>query len=187
MELYRKGQSTNMAARQWKALLGVMVAAGVLGASAPAWADARTEARKHFKAGMDLLARGSYDKGVEELKKAYEILPHPNVLYNIGRAYAESGDLENAIAAYKQYLAESPQDADDVSKIVAQLQTRLERQKAALAVAQQTGPTGPAGATGPAGPTGPTGPDGLRVQLGLLACGRPHRPSGASAPLARLA
>ncbi|MCC6647756.1 MAG: TonB-dependent receptor [Polyangiaceae bacterium] len=134
-------------------------------ATSPAHADDRTEARKHFKAGMELIARGSYDRGISELKKAYEIKPHPNVMFNIGRAYAESGDLENALLAYKEYLASSPPDADDVQKIIVRIQARLDRQKAALAAAQggptgPTGPTGPAGATGPTGETGPTGPVG---------------------------
>ena len=72
-----------------------MVAGLVLGAlaltSAGALADERTEARTHFKKGMAEIADGRYDSGIEELKKAYDILPHPNVLYNIARAYAGPG------------------------------------------------------------------------------------------------
>ena len=48
-------------------------------------------------------------RGIEELKKAYEILPHPNVLYNIARAYADQGDLENAVAYYKQVPRGEPE------------------------------------------------------------------------------
>ncbi|HJL48259.1 MAG TPA: hypothetical protein RMG45_20540, partial [Polyangiaceae bacterium LLY-WYZ-15_(1-7)] len=48
-------------------------------------ADVRTEARRHFRRGMQLIADGSLDEGIEELELAYETLPHPNVLYNIGR------------------------------------------------------------------------------------------------------
>jgi iron complex outermembrane receptor protein len=141
-----------------KRLLASLAFAGLLGTAAVAHADDRTEARKHFKTGMDLIAKGSYDRGIAELLKAYEIRPHPNVLFNIGRAYAESGDLEQALAAYKKYLETSPGDTEDVGKIVAQIQSRLDRQRAALAAAQATGPTGPAGPTVPSG-TGPTGPE----------------------------
>ncbi|MCC6647758.1 MAG: TonB-dependent receptor [Polyangiaceae bacterium] len=141
-------------------LCGVSVAAALAALSSTALGDDRTEARKRFKSGMDLIARGSYERGISELKKAYEIKPHPNVLFNIGRAYAESGDLENAILAYKEYLASGPPDADDVQKIVTQIQSRLDRQKAALAAAQG-GPTGPAAPTGPTGPAGETGPTGV--------------------------
>src|SRR6185369_14185401 len=50
-------------------------------------ADARTEARAHFKKGMDAIGQGRYEDGIAELQCAYEILPYPNVLYNIARAY----------------------------------------------------------------------------------------------------
>nr|MCU0677156.1 hypothetical protein [Myxococcota bacterium] len=66
-------------------------AALVLGLAAlavPTLADVRTEARRHFRRGMDLVAAGNLDEGIAELEVAYETLPHPNVLYNIGRAYA---------------------------------------------------------------------------------------------------
>jgi iron complex outermembrane receptor protein len=156
------------------ALHGALAALLLLGAAATAQADTRTEARKHFKAGMELLSRGSYDKGVAELERAYEILPHPNVLFNIGRAYAEQGELDKAVSTYRRYLESSPQDLDEVAKIVDQLQKRIDRRAAALAAAQTaSGPagpaTGPAGpATGPAGPAtgpqGPTGPDATGPQ-----------------------
>jgi outer membrane receptor for ferrienterochelin and colicin len=165
-------------------LAAALIAAAVLGLSREALADQRTEARKHFKAGMDQIARGSYDTGIAELELAYEILPHSNVLFNIGRAYAEAGELAKAVAAYKRYLDTSPPDADEVTKIVGQLQARIDRRAAALAAAQTTlpgatgpagpatGPTGPAGATGPegpaaTGPTGPTGPAGPTAGAGL--------------------
>ena len=38
---------------------------------------------------MELVVEGRTDEGVAELEQAYEILPHPNVLYNIARAYAD--------------------------------------------------------------------------------------------------
>ncbi len=163
-------------------LLGVGTWLAVLGLSGAAHADARTDARKHFKAGMELIQRGSYDRGIAELKRAYELLPHPNVLYNIGRAYAEAGDLENAIDAYKQYLAQSPPDADDVSKVVTQLQARLERQKAALAAAESTAPTGPTAATGPAGATGASGGTGATGASGGTTAGA--TPAGPTGPAA---
>jgi len=59
--------------------------------STPAVAGEKEEARRHFKAGMQAISDGQYEKGIAELKEAYAILPHANVLYNIARAYAESG------------------------------------------------------------------------------------------------
>src|SRR5260370_42163224 len=87
----------------WSALAAL--GAAVLLFSSPAHADARTEARRHFKTGMQLIQNKQYADGIAELEKANEILPHPNVTYNIARAHAEAGNLEQAVAAYKQYLA----------------------------------------------------------------------------------
>jgi outer membrane receptor protein involved in Fe transport len=100
-------------------------------------ADARTEARSHFKKGMEAIANGHYEIGIVELKRANEILPHPNVVYNIARAYAESGDLENAVAFYNRYLEGDPSDADEVTQIVASLLARIRRQQSAASQASQ--------------------------------------------------
>lgn len=116
---------------------------GVVTSMAPvAFADARTEARAHFRKGMAAISAGKYEVGVEELKEANRILPHPNVLFNIGRAYVEMGDLENGILYYRQYAENDVPDREEVRAIVTQLQNRLDRQKAALAAAQQ--PASPA-------------------------------------------
>ena len=77
--------------------------------SGGALADERTEARAHFKKGMAAIADGQYEDGHRGAQGAYEILPHPNVLYNIARAYVESGDLESAVAYYQKYLEGNPQ------------------------------------------------------------------------------
>ena len=55
-------------------------------ADARARADARTEARRHFKSGMELVRKGRYDDGSRELEAANAILPHPNVTFNIAQA-----------------------------------------------------------------------------------------------------
>jgi outer membrane receptor for ferrienterochelin and colicin len=111
-------------------------------------ADERTEARVHFKKGMTAIADGSYDVGIEELKKAYAILPHPNVLYNIARAYVDIGDLENAIAHYHRYIEGNPTDRDEVVQMIGSLEARVRRQQAQLFETQQ--PQG-GGATVPGG------------------------------------
>ena len=117
-----------------------LVIGAILFSASGALADARTEAQAHFKKGMAAIADGKYEEGISELKRAYEILPHPNVLYNIARAYAESGDLEGAVAYYRKYLEGNPPDKDEVTTVVNALEGRLERQKAIAAAAQQAAP-----------------------------------------------
>lgn len=148
------GRRTRARVRSW---LAAAVVASAL-APAPAFADARTDARVHFKKGMDAIGAGRYEDGIAELEKAYEISPHPNVLYNIGRAYAEAGDLERAIGYFRWYLEGNPPDKEEISTVVRNLEARLARQREAARQAQATTPTEPTTPTTPAVPTTPTTP-----------------------------
>lgn len=132
----------------------ILALGALLFASTHARADARTEARGHFKKGMEFISNGRYEDGIGELQRAYEILPHPNVLFNIARGYAESGDLENAAANYKKYLEGNPADRAEVVQIVASLEARIRRQQASLAAARESGT--PAATPVPVVPVTPT-------------------------------
>jgi iron complex outermembrane receptor protein len=110
------------------AAASLAIAASLLASSA--LADARTEARRHFKNGMTLISKGNYTEGIAELEEANRILPHPNVTFNIARAHAEAGNLEQAIALYRDYLASDPADREKVERIVKDLDDKLATQKA---------------------------------------------------------
>ena len=101
-------------------------------------ADARTEARRHFRRGMELVVEGTVDGGVAELELAYEILPHPNVLYNIARAYAENGRYDDALEYFERYLASDPPDREEVRQVLAAIEQRIASRDALTA-----GPTTP--------------------------------------------
>ncbi|MDB5215813.1 MAG: TonB-dependent receptor, partial [Myxococcaceae bacterium] len=138
------------------ALLAIAVVALLVLRTTPAFADARTEARSHFKKGMDEITAGKYDDGIAELQKAYQLLPHPNVLYNIARAYAEAGDLEEAITYFRKYLEGNPPDKEEASQILKNLEARIKRQQQAAREAAQAQsptavPTADAGAPADAG------------------------------------
>ncbi|NOY93685.1 MAG: TonB-dependent receptor [Deltaproteobacteria bacterium] len=111
-----------------------------------AHADVRTEARRAFRHGMELIQEGQVDEGVASLQEAYDILPHPNVLYNIGRAYAEAGRYDEAVEYFERYLAADPPDREEVQGFLGALQDRIaarERaaQPAAETVTQEVAPT----------------------------------------------
>jgi outer membrane receptor for ferrienterochelin and colicin len=106
-------------------LLSLCVFALAIFSTSVVLADARTEARGHFKRGMDAIAKGQYDEGISELEKAYAILPHPNVLFNIGRAYNELGELEKAVEWYRKYLDTNPPDKEEVGNLVKSLEARI--------------------------------------------------------------
>lgn len=104
-------------------------------------ADVRTEARTHFRRGMALIAEGDIDGGVAELLEAYDILPHPNSLYNIARAYAESGRYEEAIEYFERYLESDPADREEVDGFIAALRERMGAGSAVAATTEGEGET----------------------------------------------
>ncbi len=83
-----------------------------------ALADARDDARRAFKNGMELIERGAHADGALLLEKAYEILPHPSVLYNIGLAWADAGKFDKAVSAFERYLAAGPDDTAAVERLI---------------------------------------------------------------------
>src|SRR5688572_28151474 len=79
----------------------VMVAVGApVHADVVPVADAavKERARAHFKAGSALLAVGDYDKAIASYLEAYELLPLPDFLFNLGQAYR----LKNTSASRQQ-------------------------------------------------------------------------------------
>ena len=146
-------------ARRLCAIVATVVVALLLLRSTPAFADARTEARSHFKKGMDSIAAGKYDEGISELKVAYTLLPHPNVLYNIARAYAEAGDLDEAAGYFRKYIDGNPPDKEEAAQILKNLEARIKRQREAAREAAQPQvpvvvPTADAGAPPPVADAG---------------------------------
>src|SRR5437763_6816697 len=123
------------------ALLAALLLAG------PALADARADAKRHFREGMSLIAAGQLERGIAELKQAYAIKPHQDVLYDIAKAYVDLGNIPEAISYFKQYLATDPEDKDQVQSVVARLQTAISAGAATQQVAQA-----PAGPAAPASP-----------------------------------
>lgn len=90
-----------------------------------AYADARLEARRHFRQGMSLIQKGAFEAGIAELQEAYATKPHPNVLFNIARAYQDWGRTEEAVAYYRRYLSANPPDAPSVRRTVRELEAKL--------------------------------------------------------------
>ncbi|MCC6333305.1 MAG: TonB-dependent receptor [Myxococcales bacterium] len=88
-------------------------------------ADPRVEARRHFKNGMALIADGKYDDGVSELLEAYAIKPHPNVLFNVAKAYEAAGRQKEALDYYRRYLDANPPDSGPVKEKVEKLEASL--------------------------------------------------------------
>jgi hypothetical protein len=78
----------------------------VLAAPARAEVDAhRAEAAERFDRAMTLLEEGDDAGALAELRRVYEIAPHPRVLYNLGLVYAALNRPVEAAAAFDRLLA----------------------------------------------------------------------------------
>lgn len=128
---------SRVSAKRLRRVLAIVALAVSTLVTGSALGDARTEARAHFKKGMEFIGAGRYDDGIGELLKAYEILPHPNVLYNIGRAYAEAGELEKAVEYFKKYIDTNPADKEEAQAVLTNLEARMRRQQQAAREAAQ--------------------------------------------------
>lgn len=72
---------------------------------------------------MSAIAEGKYDEGIQHLETAYDILPHPNVLYNLGLAHMYAGRPEDALDFFTRYKDTAPPaDAIEVDALIRSLQ-----------------------------------------------------------------
>ena len=105
--------------------------------AAPARADTRAEAKRHFRAGMALISHGDHAGGIAELERAYQLRPHPAVMYNIASAAEAGGDVDRALEAFEVYLESNPPDAAAVRLHVKTLQRQAAAQPAPQPAAPQ--------------------------------------------------
>ena len=64
------------------------------------------EAATRFKKGLDLFKDGDYQVALIEFRRANELAPNFNVLYNIGQVYFQLQDYPNALTSLERYLNE---------------------------------------------------------------------------------
>src|SRR5438105_15127907 len=115
--------ATLLAAARANVCAALMLTA--LFAPAMAVADARSDAKRHFREGMSLIAAGQVERGIAELKQAYAIKPHPDVLYDIGKAYVDLGNISEALNYFRQYVATDPADKEQVVSVMQRLQAAI--------------------------------------------------------------
>ncbi len=113
--------AASVAGARWK--VPALVTALLLAAAARA--DSRADAKRHFREGMSLISAGQTERGIAELKQAYAIKPHPDVLYDIAKAYVDLGNIPEALNYFRQYVATDPEDKDAVLAVMARLQAAI--------------------------------------------------------------
>jgi len=101
------------------AVLGSSAApARVAAQPAPAPVDKKQVARQYTEAGLAAAKLGDFDTAINFYQKAYQLLPHPTLIFDIAEAQRLAGRIEQALSLYKRYLSDAPagplaQDARD--------------------------------------------------------------------------
>jgi hypothetical protein len=88
------------------ASLAILALVGLPGGPELARADDRAEASRHFKLGVKLYAESKFDEALIEFERAYDLSPHPSVLYNIAASHRERSHYGEAIRFYERFLSE---------------------------------------------------------------------------------
>ena len=92
---------------------------------------AQSEAASRFKKGLELFKDGDYQAALIELRRANELAPNYNVLYNIGQVYFQLQDYPNALHSLERYLQEGGKNVD--SKRRAEVEKDIDKLKARVA------------------------------------------------------
>lgn len=100
--------------------------AGVTGDGGGAEASLQQRADALFHAATEAWNRGDYRAAARGFAEAYEVLPHPWALYNLGRALESGGEVARAVEVYTRYLREAP-DAPDRAEVEGRLETLRRR------------------------------------------------------------
>lgn len=74
----------------------------------------QAEADRHFTSGVTLYKESKFSEALAEFQRAYEIAPHPLVLYNIAGCHRELSSYGEAVRFYRRFLDEGK---DVVSKL----------------------------------------------------------------------
>lgn len=89
--------------------------------------EAQETARKTYQAGAEAYSEGRYKDAIDLFLEAARIAPNPAFSYNIGLAYEQLGDHDNALRWYRDYLRELPEAPDraDIEPRVREAEQRL--------------------------------------------------------------
>ncbi len=89
-----------------------------------------------FEQGVQAYREGRYEQAIELFERANREKPHPALVYNIGQAHEKLGNVERAIAAFREYLRVSPdaRDREEVERRIAALMERSAHTHQALQI-----------------------------------------------------
>lgn len=99
-------------------------------------ASEKQELASLMKAGSAAYERGEFERSLRYFKDAYELYPHPNLLYRIALAYEKLGEDEEALSHYRQFLAERPKTKKRgrIEKTIEVIERRMAQQASQIRI-----------------------------------------------------
>jgi tetratricopeptide (TPR) repeat protein len=92
--------------------LWIGVAMAALAPRSAAGQSASERASQYVDAGIAAQRRGEYDAAIDLYKQAYQVVPHPVLIFDMAQAHRLAGHIEQALALYARYLALDPDGAE---------------------------------------------------------------------------
>src|SRR5688572_26830134 len=86
----------------------MMLVAAVAALTSTAFADPNKAPPNPLKEAAQAYKEGRYEDALAALEKAYAMSPKPELHYSIGQVYVKMGRCDDAIVAYKKFLASKP-------------------------------------------------------------------------------
>lgn len=109
------------------AVLGSAAApARVSAQPAPTLVDKKQVARQYTEAGLAAAKLGDYDTAIDFYQKAYQLVRHPTLIFDIAEAQRLAGRIEQALSLYRRYLSDAPAGplAPDARDRIAEIEDR---------------------------------------------------------------
>jgi len=66
--------------------------------------DTKAQAKVFYQQGQTAYQAGDYKTAIEAFEKSYKLFSHPNILFNIAKAYEKLAKYNKAIDYYKKYI-----------------------------------------------------------------------------------
>jgi tetratricopeptide (TPR) repeat protein len=94
-------------------------------------ADKRRRAGEHVQKGDRFKESGDYDRAAREYERAYKLVPHPVLFFNLAQVYRLGGKKEKALEYYRKYLDRDPRGraADQAREFARQLEKELKKKR----------------------------------------------------------
>ncbi|MGA7123802.1 MAG: tetratricopeptide repeat protein [Polyangiaceae bacterium] len=118
-----------------RAALSLFLSIGTGALAAPVWAAdpaprSAEDASEHYRRGLTFFRDKNYTAALAEFRRAYEISPNPQVLYNLGQIQMSLHDAAGALKSYQRYLQDGgdsvPNDRRaEVESAIASLKGRV--------------------------------------------------------------